>query len=273
MSFFDDETGLDTSNPIELYRFFGSLASYTFTSSNREISFHAPSASLTEVYAPTPLSRNEIVLGDVTDRNELKIQCGVNNQLFQDYAFNIAPSDDLTIEIYRQNGPDGVVQLIFQGVVSGLAVQGLKGTITCPSIFTNYLDSEFPNIYYMSLCNHHLYDTGCGADRAAFTITSTVDSIIDTETIVINLAGTKPDGYFQAGEIFTATERRLILDHHGGTLILNWPFRSLGVGNAVFLAAGCLHDIQTCNDKFNVKDNFLGWPYIPYLNPYVVGIV
>lgn len=272
MSFFDDETGLDTSNPIELYRFSGSLANYTYTSGNRSMVFHAPTASTDETYKPVPLSRTDIVLGDVTDRNELKISGGINLQLVQDYAFNIAPTSDLTVEIYRQNGPDGAINLIFAGVVSGISVQGLKATMTCPSIFTNYLDSEFPNIYFQSLCNHHLYDSGCGAVRADFTITGTIDTIVDPETIIINLAGTKPDGYFTAGEVFTATDRRLILDHHGGTLILNWPFRDLHAGDAVSIAAGCLHDIQTCNDKFNVKDNFLGWPYIPYLNPFTVGI-
>lgn len=272
MSFFDDETGLDSSNPIELYRFSGSLATYTYTSSNRQIVYHAPTASVDETYVPIALNRGDIILGDVTDRNELKIDLAIDKQIIQDYAFNVAPTSDLTIEIYRQNGPTGDVNLIFAGVVAAIAVQGLKATITCPSVFTNYLDSEFPNIYYQSLCNHHLYDAACGADRGAFTISATVTSFVDSETVIVTLAGTKPDGYFTAGEIFTDTDRRLILSHAGPTLVLNWPFRDLSPGDTVSLAAGCLHDIQTCNDKFNVKDNFLGWPYIPYINPFVTGI-
>lgn len=271
-SFFDDETGLDTANPIELYRFSGSLATYTYTSSNRTIAYHAPTSATLETYNPIALSRGDIVLGDVTDRNELKVSLAINNQIIQDYAFNIAPTDDLTIEIYRQNGPTGDVNLIFAGVVAGISVVGLKATITCPSLLTNYLDSEFPNIYYQSLCNHHLYDSGCGADRAAFTITTTVTAMIDSETMLCTMAGTLPDGYFTAGEVFTATDRRLILSHTGPTLVLNWPFRDINPGDPIQISAGCLHDIQTCNDKFGVMLNFLGWPYIPYINPFVVGI-
>lgn len=271
-TFIEDETGLDSSNPIELIRFSGGLANYTYTSGNRQIDFHAPSALATETYKPIPVTRSEIVLGDVTERNELKINTGINLAIISDYAFNIAPTSDLTVEIYRQNGPAGAYQLIFAGLVAGIGIQGLKATITCPSVFTTYMDAEFPNIYYQSLCNHVLYSDRCGAVRADFTLTGTVSGIIDKTHITVEIAGTEPDDWLAVGEIDTATERRLILIHKGATLTLNYPFRDITVGMPVVLYAGCRHDIEVCNSKFNVKDNFLGWPYIPYINPFVVGI-
>lgn len=270
-TFVQDETGLDTSNPIELYRFSGSLAAYTYTSGNREMTFQAPSATTAEDYKPIAMSRSEIVLGDITDRNELKIMLPINIQIIADYVFNISPVSDLTVEIYRQNGPTGVWNMIFSGIVSGIGLKNNQATLTTPSVFTNYLDSEFPNIFYQSVCNLQTYSTRCGAIKADFTVTGTVTAINDDGSIVVPEAGTQQTGYYAPGEIVTETERRLILAQTGDSLTINYQFRDLSVGDTVSLVAGDDHSITTCDTKFDQMVNFVGWPYIPYINPFVVG--
>ncbi len=270
-TFVQDETGLDTSNPIELYRFSGSLAAYTYTSGNRELTFHAPSATQSEVFRPVAMSRSDIVLGDITDRNELKVILPINVQLIADYVFDIAPISDLTLEIYRQNGENGIYNLIFGGIVSGIGLKNNQATLTIPSVFTNYLDSEFPNIFYQSMCNLTTYSDRCGAIKADFTTLGVINAINDDGTIIVNAAGAQENNYFAPGEIITDTERRLILAQQGDILTINYSFRSLTVGDAVSLVAGDDHSIQTCNDKFDQMLNFVGWPYIPYINPFLVG--
>ena len=183
MTTFDqDETGLDTGNPLELYRFYGELGSYTYTSGNRKLNFTAPSANTSEQYAPVPLSRSEIALGDVTEKNQLTITLPFNLTLFDDYVFDISPTDDLILEIYRQHGPAGTYRMVFYGIVAGFSAANNKVTATCPSAFTNYLGAEFPNVFYQSNCNHVLYDARCGLNRDDFKVTANIIAVSEDKT-------------------------------------------------------------------------------------------
>jgi hypothetical protein len=358
-TFEQDDTGLDSSNPIELYRFYGIDGSYTYTSGNRQMSYAAPSSESTEVYKPIPMSRSEVVLGDVTEKNQLTITIPKNLSLVNDYVFDISPCDDLLLEIYRLNGSTGAIQLIFYGIVASFNVQDNKVTVVCPSTFTNYLQTDFPNIYYQSACNHVLYDNGCTVNRADFlvlanimtvsadgltitfeetsgpisgygSLSNTVKTLTyggitydysDTEewdTYLANYpdvveAAIKaiaadtvhfptqeayaawhwlkfgryegriapvptlfnselPDAWLTPGEIVIGSERRLILQQVGTSIMLNYPFRAINVGDAVEMAAGCLHTSDACREKFNNGDNFLGFEFIPYINPFLVGV-
>lgn len=273
-TFDEDESGLDTGQPIELFRFSGAVTSYTYTSGNRQMSFRSPYASISETYKPIPFQRTEIVLGDVTEKNELTVSIPKNISLIDDYVFNIAPCDDLNIEIFRQNGPDGDYRMVFYGSVAAFSLQENKATVTCPSLFSNYLGTEFPNIYFQAPCNHILYDGGCGADCEDFKIVGTVLTITsdDRTTITVLEAADQVDQWLTPGEIVTDTERRLIVSHVGATLMINYPFRDLVVGQTVTLYAGCNHTSDHCVNKFDRGDSFLGFEYIPYINPFVTGV-
>ena len=196
MTTFDqDETGLDTGNPLELYRFYGELGAYTFTSGNRVMNFTAPSANTSEQYAPVPLQRTEIVLGDVTEKNELKVTLPYNLMIFDDYVYDISPTDDLVLEIYRQHGPGGTYRMVFYGTVAGFSVQNSKVTATCPSAFTNYLGSEFPNVFFQSNCNHVLYDARCGLNRDDFKVTARIIAVsADRTQFTFATTGGAPPG-------------------------------------------------------------------------------
>ena len=434
-TFEEDEVGQDTSKPQELYRFYGTLGAYTYTAGNRAVNFAAPSANLNEAYKPVPISRSEIVLGDVTEKNDVKIDLPRNLSLIDDYVFDISPTDDLILEIYRQQDRSGVYQLIFYGVVAGFTVADKKVTATCPSSFSNYLGTEFPNIYYQSNCNHVLYDSRCGVSRDLFKVTATVVVFDDDKEgftfaitgdlppgngTAVPTAGSKTfngvtynpsdyaewtrylsdypdvakaavrevqikdftspqdfaawhyqstgrfegrvvhptpgatasrqkvyngiyyssadtaeweryladypdvaaqaaretadrdfattldfaawhyqssgrfegrtvyptpgfddgddgggsltDGYLVPGELVIGNERRLIVSHVGNYVELNYPLRRIAVGDEIVMYAGCRHNSDDCINKFNNGDNFLGFEYIPYINPFEVGI-
>lgn len=358
-TFDQDDTGLDSGNPIELYRFYGILGSYTYTSSNRQISFNAPSSTVgAEIYKPVPVSRSEITLGDPTEKNELKIMLPKGLSLIDDYVFDVAPNDDLILEIYRQHGNSGSVRQIFYGNVASFSVQENKVQVTCPSVFTNYMQSEFPNIYFQSPCNHTLFDAKCGLDRTLFQVGATITSIsadgctiqfnVDTlptgngtdtgdsgdrtfhgvdynnadtlewnrylndypdivpeankQVILKNFVNREDyaayhyvaigmaegrvvhptpgvttgdimsDGWLVPGEIDTTHERRLILVHADGQIVINYKFRDLSVGDTVLMFAGCDRSSLQCLRKFNNGSNFFGFEYIPYINPFSTGI-
>lgn len=267
MTFLTDETGLDTSNPIELYRFVGSLDTYAFTSSNRDKTVFGA-----DEYRPATIRRSEIILGDVTEKNELKVEVPIGSKLVRDYGFDIPPPE-LTLEIYRKHGLNGTPVVWFVGTVSAITMEGTKAICVIPSIFSALMQSEFPNVYYQCPCNHVLFSTRCGVSRDAFTLPGTVTSMPSRVNIVVPEAGSKPDQWLRAGELVSSGgERRLIVDHKGAQLILNYPFRTLEQGDAVTLYAGCDHLIQTCRDKFSNHINHLGFPNTPGLNPFVTGL-
>ena len=260
------ETGYDTSNPIELYRFIGSLGVYTYTSSNREVVFGG------ETYVPATVRRTEIILGDVTEKNELKVDTPIGLEVVSDYGFDIPPPE-LTLEVYRKQGVAGTPTILFVGTVAAITVEGARASFVIPSVFSAYMTSEFPNVYYQSACNHVLYGARCGVARAAFTLVGTVATITNRVNISVAIAATRPDQWLRAGELVSpGNERRLIVDHQGENLILNYPFRSLAPGATVTLFAGCDHLIQTCDTKFANKINHLGFPNTPGLNPFKTGL-
>lgn len=266
MTFLTDEIGLDTRNPIELYRFVGSLGVYTYSSSNREITFN------TEVYQKATVSRSEIVLGDVTEKNEVKVVIPITAEVVKVYGFDIPPPE-LTLEIYRMHGADGVPQLWFVGTVNAITMENGKANFVIPSVFSAYMQQEFPNVYYQAPCNHVLFSERCGVSRTAFTLLGTVTSLPSRVNLVIPIAATRPDQWLRAGELVSAgSERRLIIDHVGSAVVLNYPFRRLTAGSAVTLFAGCDHKSKTCNDKFNNVVNNLGFELTPGLNPFVTGL-
>lgn len=269
MTFIDSETGPDTSNPIELYRFIGSLGTYAYSSANAEkpIPFGA------DLYPPTSIRRTEIILGDVTEKNELKVELPIGAKLVHDYGFDIPPPE-LTLELYRMHGPQGAPRIWFTGSVAAITMEGAKARLVIPSLFSAMLQTEFPGLYYQGPCNHALYSPRCGASREAFKLEGTVASLSDRVTIRVPEAASRPDQWLRAGELLSPSgaERRLIVDHRGDMLTLNYPFRSLSQGAAVTMYAGCDHTIQECHDKFNNHVNHLGFPLTPGLNPFVTGL-
>lgn len=108
--------------------------------------------------------------------------------------------------------------------------------------------------------------------RDSWKIETAIDTILDETKIVVAAAAARPNGWLKAGEIITPTERRLIVEHNGAEITLNYPFRAMAAGMEVTLYAGCDHSIETCDDKFNNLVNFLGFPYTPSLNPFLVGL-
>ena len=271
MTFVIDEIGYDTSQPIEIYRFTGTLREYLYTSANITVVDGA------RTYDPVPIQRTGIVLGDVTEKNEVKIYMPITTDLVKDYAFDISPPD-LEVEIFRCHGVTGEVVAWFKGTVTSVVVEGIKATFVIPSLFSNGMQGEFPNVVYQSQCNHNTFGPRCGLNRDDWKATGTVAEIVDRTHIRVAAAASQADGYYLAGEVIkygeasNQTERRLIVDHTGDLLTMNYPFRNILEGMTVELYAGDDHNLSTCKNKFNNLVNFFGFPYTPSLNPFVSGL-
>ena len=159
---------------------------------------------------------------------------------------------------------DGV--LLFQGRVSTVdSVGRLKSQITVASSLV-ILDYDMPKNYYAATCQHTLYDTGCGLNRASFASTGALAS--GSTSTLINWSGalaTHAQGVilFSSG-VNSGLRANVKSAVPGVSLTLMYPLpTSPSVGDAFTAYLGCDHTQGTCAKRFNNVANFRGFPFVP----------
>lgn len=129
---------------------------------------------------------------------------------------------------------------------------------------------------YTASCRHTLYSDSanagevgfCGVDKAAFTSTGSIASVITTKWKFTVSGVSQPDGYFSNGTItFTSgTSNGLtyqIKNHTGNEITLALPTAFvIAVGTTFSMSAGCDKTLATCKAKFNNVASFGGFPHL-----------
>ena len=101
MTYAQDEASRESSNPVELYKFVGTLATYYRTSSNKDIVFNN-GVDGNQDYIATPMSRSNLVLAPDGDAPEMTVIIPASDPICQAYVFQVAPPD-LECTIYRKH--------------------------------------------------------------------------------------------------------------------------------------------------------------------------
>jgi uncharacterized phage protein (TIGR02218 family) len=260
------ETSAHDGGPLEGFRFVGTSSSYHYTNAQQDITINGI------LYQAAFIKRSGIKSGSQEDSYELEIELPFELQLAQDYAYASSPPTlDMILYRYHEAGDPATEWIIaWVGSVTAFSVSGKIAKLRVPSVFEAVLSGNIPSVYYQGPCNHVLYDSRCGISRAANTTTSTVQSITDSTTIVVVDDGVA-DGVLVAGELNLPVkkERRQIISNTANTLVINFPFFDIEVGDEVEMAAGCDHAYQgDCKTKFSNTLNYGGFPYIPNENPF-----
>lgn len=267
MTFPADEKSVTQSRPIELYEFTAPNNTYRYTSWYKDYSFGG------DTYTAVPLSRTDVAGTSQNDPPAVDITCDDELQIVVDFLRTQERS--LTLKITRVQQVSGASLVWWEGEVSAITVQhGGRAKIRSESDFGNKLDSAIPGVSFQPLCNHRLYDARCTVLESARTTSTTIDSITDSVTIVVNAVGANTH---KNGELIhtPSGERRLIVDQSGTTLTIASPFpdsASVSATDAVDVLEGCDHTVQTCRDQFSNVENFGGHPYIPSINPVRAGL-
>lgn len=129
------------------------------------------------------------------------------------------------------------------------------------------LNSRLPRNLYMAQCLHTVYDTGCQASRAAFTVHAQASTGSTRGLIQANLA--EPAGYFEQGALSFTTGRnagqsRTVKTQGAEGVQVVFPFPFVPEpGDAFDLVPGCDGLQATCAGKFNNLVHFRGFPNIP----------
>jgi len=188
---------------------------------------------------------------------------------------------------------------IFRGSITGVKIRRGVCDVSCASFF-NVFDLSIPKIFVQSYCNNTLGDDFCRVQLQSYKLTVRVVNAVDpwgdtkypmggyfhvedhsTDSFG-NQYSDRPEHFFQQGECSISGEKRYISDsiNHdwgGGAQLrvihLHYPLSSTPTaGDIVTLQPGCNKSPSDCVDKFNNLENFVGFPYIPSVNPYKWGI-
>lgn len=264
MSFEVVEKSPYDAEPIELFKFVGTINTYKLTTYSQEVT------SGGDVYKPLAgLKRTVLKVGTQEDESaNIDISMPFDHPLIAEYAYQTAPPT-LEFELrrcHRSNPNDSI--LMWKGKVLSFSVEGRVAKLRVPSLFSFILNGVAPNARYQAPCNHRLYDARCQVDPASYSANTTISSIAGNIVEVASFPFA--DGACTGGEmIFSGGgERRMIIANTGTSITLSYPFATLEVGDTVTLRQGCDHSLTTCKAKFANGDNFGGCPLVPDRNPF-----
>ena len=134
---------------------------------------------------------------------------------------------------------------------------------------TEVLNVKIPRNLYQPPCVHTLYDSLCGVQRAAHTVTGTISASPAPTTTSAKLSRAEADGHFDQGVIiFTSGAnvglRRTVKKWVGGVATWALPLPSPPANGDTFnLYPGCDKRQSTCAAKFNNANRHSGYPFIP----------
>jgi uncharacterized phage protein (TIGR02218 family) len=264
MTYSANESGLQTSKPVELYEFTNGPQVYRYTSADEDITYQS------KVYESRVMSRNSIEATQEMARGALNITCERTLPLLDLFKF-APPSEVVTLLVRRIHRGDTEAATIWMGRILNISWRGLESVIHCESVYTSIKRTGLRRMYQKQ-CPHVLYSPQCGIDKTAYGITRTVQSISGLG-ITLDAMGSFAVGYFAGGYIeweFSQdqVERRAIRDHSGAVITVNFPVLGLSAGAQLIVYPGCDHTLATCNGKFSNVANYGGMPYIPAKNPF-----
>lgn len=271
---------IESSRPVEVYRFIQGGQTFEFTSAEDEVTVDAVP------YNPATISRGKIGQSP-TDRNAtLEIRVPITNTFARRYRAS-TPGSRASIQIKRVQrgdfpGPQSIT--IYDGFVASVAFENemKEAVIACRPIEAAS-SRPVPRFSYQSLCNHVLFDANCKVDDTDSRWRLTVNvSAQSGATITVPGAGAFGADWWVGGfvEIDGGDDARLVLAQSGNDLTLLLPFPQSAVGRQVIAFAGCDHTVTTCDTKFDTPEdtqsnviNYGGWPFVPTRNPYQTGLL
>lgn len=158
---------------------------------------------------------------------------------------------------------------IFSGRISDVNVNRYEATLTVSSDL-ELLDVALPRTVYQPGCSNSLYDSTCGKDRAAYTVSSTVSAAPAPTKSVFDSPLGQAGGHFDLGVVtFTSGinngQSRTVRSFQSGGLITTiapFPFAP-AVGDAFTIYPGCNKTMGMCSSKFSNLPRFRGFPFVP----------
>lgn len=251
---------------VELYRIARGYNRWYYTNYKQNVTFNG------STYKPASITRTSFKI----DSNLSAVSCSITAAVLQSFADYVVtqPPERTNVNIYRAVSDDLTeYALLFSGTVTGFSFNDER-VVTVKAVEKGkVLDQELQMVVHSAACNHNVFYGDCKLDPLLWKVV-TSNTIFSESTIVADVFGTYDDDYFTGGEVHIDEDARLITKHTGNTLYLQIPFSAdLGyTGAEIEVYPGCDRKADTCLNKFNNLEHFLGMPYIPDKNPAIWGV-
>jgi len=254
--------------PAELYHIWklNEDVHYKYTSGDVAVVYNG------NTYNPATIERDSVQYDIKLEVSSLKIRAArITIPIIEYLAIN--PLDLYWIEVlklFRDQAPLEA-SVVFLGQIKSVGFNGVAAEVNCAG-FETYLQRGVPRYRYSPNCNHVLYDSKCGLDKALYKADAVLtDLSSDGMELTSATFALEADDYYTFGYAEFGVAKRMIVYHVGDIVRLNYRIPGLVSGNTVIVYAGCDLSIEMCRDKFNNVDNFLGFVWIPIDNPAAVA--
>ena len=170
--------------------------------------------------------------------------------------------------------PPQAVVVLFSGLVSQITKLGSSTCELKVKSPLKLLDIEMPRNTFQPMCGWTLYDAHtCTVNRTSFTNSFTVDTADGSTVTPVggvspNVGADSAPYYMQGRLLFTsgalANEQFIVGGNDATKFYLTYPLTDPPApGDTFDVSAGCLKRNDTCQLKFNILQNFRGFPKVP----------
>jgi uncharacterized phage protein (TIGR02218 family) len=260
--------------PVDLYRLVMGTQIWTITPV--DIDQYYDSGSGVERYLATPIGRGQIEQKKDLSRANLEVKLSHDHPL----AVSLLTSffeQILTLTIFTQR--DATTEVAWKGRLASVEPGDAFVTLNFESIFTSLRRAGLRARFQRS-CRHALYGRGCRLDPETFAVATTL-AALSGAACTVPAAGLQPDGYYTGGMLRGPDNVLAFIIGHVGTSLtlqrvpytLSTAFASTGAATAIKIYPGCDHTRATCFAKFNNRDNYGGFDWIPNNNPMAGGSI
>jgi uncharacterized phage protein (TIGR02218 family) len=252
----------DQRKPVELYHIWRDGGEHwRYTDGDVSVTYDG------NTYSPATLKRSVTKYETRLEVSTLQIEAPYVEDAVIDFIA-INPVEILWISVMKLHRDQVPLEadVIFIGQIKDVSFKGISAKVNCVG-FEYFLKQIIPVWRYQLTCNHMVFDTKCALVEASYKTTAVV-TLDSTKTVLTSatFAG-QIDGYFTGGKVMFGVESRAVVSHVGSVVTLIYKMAELEDNDSVDAYPGCDGRIETCRDKFNNVDNYLGFPFIPVENP------
>lgn len=239
--------------------------------------WHASFIFNEKTWNPCVISRGEVERGIKLVSNKVTIKAMISTPPFDRLAAEYDVPVHVQLEILRYFPLEDLDKAwcLFRGYITSPAVSSREVTCLCVDK-TFLLERDLMRMVFQPCCNWRLGDLVCLVDLSLYTASNqTIAGINGTVISFVDLDG--PDGnpaengYYTNGFMTCDGKRYTIVDHSqdgaGGTITVLFISSDMVIGKLVDLTAGCDLRVDTCFNKFNNLDKFVGFPFVPIKSP------
>lgn len=183
--------------------------------------------------------------------------------------------DGATIELDKYIGqslgdPNAGMLIWFIGQVAEVDVTRTEAVVKISSMVQE-LSIMLPKNVYQQGCVHTLFDGGCTLVKSAYTVSGTVTAG-STDQLVLANTFAQANDYFDLGVLTFTSGANNGLTRVVGTYITGTTAQfniveplpeAPAAGDTFTVYPGCDKQLSTCENKYNNKPNFRGYPFIP----------